>query len=119
MSLWEIESRSWGALVQPLSLRAKRPLCREAAKLSRGYLDSPSDRMALEIQCKQIMNASADLSASDVLSVLEACYAAVRDSESVPAEAIANQRANPVLVRVIAGQWAAVRAAGGMGGTAR
>jgi hypothetical protein len=119
MSLWDIESRSWGTLVQPLSLRAKRALCREAAELSRGCLGSPADRMALEVQCKQIMSASADLSASDVLSVLGTCYAAVRDSESVPAGAIRKQRANPVLARVIAGQQAAVRAAGGMGGAAR
>jgi hypothetical protein len=111
MSLWDIESRPWGALIQPLPLQAKRALCRDMVVLSHGYLGSPADRMSLEVQCKQLVNAQADLSAADVLSVMSACYSAVIASEpALPDDATA-WRASGTPARLIAVQRSAVEVA--------
>lgn len=128
MAAWEIESRSWGGLIQPLSSHAKRALCLDAiglclasfrpsleealgaptARLARRALDllreragdSAPGRVSGEFQdglralrkrarspaVASIVAAlteyaeatsSADFDASDVLTVLSACYDAV------------------------------------------
>ena len=152
MAAWEIESRSWGGLIQPLSSHAKRALCLDAIGLCLASfrpsleeaLGAPSAllaRRALSLlreradsfapggvsaefqdglralrkrdrspavasivtaltECADATS-SAGFDASDVLTVMSACYEAVRQAE----------RGNQALGRLIAAQRGLIEAA--------
>ena len=60
MTAWEIESRSWGELVQPLSSHAKRILCLDAISLCLASL-RPSPEQALGAPTARLARRALDL----------------------------------------------------------
>jgi hypothetical protein len=60
MAAWEIESRSWGGLVQPLSSRAKRILCLDAIGLCLASF-RPSPEEALGAPTARLARRALDL----------------------------------------------------------
>ena len=60
MAAWEIESRSWGGLIQPLSSHAKRALCLDAIGLCLASF-RPSPEQALGAPAARLARRALDL----------------------------------------------------------
>lgn len=105
MSLWDNESRPWGAVIQPLALRDRQELCLRVIELYFGAPDAwPNGRQSRgpAVIAEYAGAVRRGLNASDVLSVMAACYEAVRDTEDVPDGSVEAERGNETCVRLIA-----------------
>jgi hypothetical protein len=94
MAAWEIESRSWGGLIQPLSSHAKRILCRDAIGLCLESLRSPLEE-ALDTRTAhlaqraldRLRNRADDSPPGEPDAEFQDCLRALRECDCSPAVA--------------------------------